>query len=75
MIKARPYTVCLIFIFFILDDILHSSLERLIFDCLSFTEGLITCLSIVESDAPASSNTSVTSLWPFDADRCSGVLS
>jgi hypothetical protein len=36
--------------------------KGLIFDCLSFTEGLITCLSTVESEAPASSNTSVTLL-------------
>ena len=43
-------------IFFILDDIPHSSLEGLIFDCLSFTEGLIICLSTVDSEAPASSN-------------------
>jgi hypothetical protein len=34
-------------------------LNGLIFDCLSFTEGLFTCLSTVESEAPASSNTSV----------------
>ena len=44
-------------------------LNGLIFDCLSFTEGLITCLPTVESEAPASSKTFVTSLWPFDAAR------
>jgi hypothetical protein len=36
-------------------------------------EGLITCLPTVESEAPASSKTFVTSLWPFDAARCRGV--
>jgi hypothetical protein len=48
-------------------------LKGLIFDCLSFTEGLITCLPTVESEAPASSNTFVTSVWPFDAARSRGV--
>jgi YHS domain-containing protein len=47
-------------------------LNSLIFDCLSLTEGLITCLSTVDSEAPASSNTFVTSLWPFIAAQCRG---
>jgi hypothetical protein len=37
-------------------------LKSLIFDCLSLTEGLITCLSTVDSEAPAASKTAVTSL-------------
>jgi hypothetical protein len=40
-------------------------LKGLIFDCLSFTEVLFTTLPTVESEAPASSNTFATSLWPF----------
>ena len=51
------------------------NLKGLTFDCLSFTEGLITWLSTVDSEAPASSNTSVTSLCPFHAAKCRGVLS
>jgi hypothetical protein len=30
-------------------------------------------LSTVDSDAPASSNISVTSLWPLNAAMCRGV--
>jgi hypothetical protein len=45
-------------------------LHGLIFDYLSFGEDLITCVSTLDSDAPASSNTSVTSLWPFHAAMC-----
>jgi hypothetical protein len=39
----------------------------------SFTEGLITSVATVDSEAPASSNTSVTSLWPLNAAQCRGV--
>jgi hypothetical protein len=48
-------------------------LNGLIFDCLSFTEGLITSVFTVDSEAPASSNTSVTSMWPSRAAWCRGV--
>jgi hypothetical protein len=48
-------------------------LKSLIFDCLSFTEGLITCLSTAESEAPASTRTFVTSVFPFTAAQCVGV--
>ena len=62
------YLICLI-----LDDIPHSSLIRLIFHCLSFTESLITSVSTADCEAPASSRTFSTSLCPHFADRCSGV--
>jgi hypothetical protein len=39
-----------------------------------FTQGLITCLSTVDSEAPAPSNNSVTSLWPSHTAWCRGVL-
>jgi hypothetical protein len=47
----------------------------LIFDCLSFTEGLITSLSTADGEAPASSKTIVTSVRPHFADRCRGACS
>jgi hypothetical protein len=37
-----------------------------------FTEGLITCLSTVDNEAPASSNTCATSLLPLNAAMCRG---
>jgi hypothetical protein len=48
-------------------------LKSLIFDCISFTEGLITCLLTADSEAPASTRTFVTSVFPSCADRCRGV--
>ena len=48
-------------------------LKSLIFDCISFTEGLITILSTADSEALASIRTLVTSLFPFHAARCRGV--
>ena len=66
-----------------MSDILFSSfwmtflirhLKGLIFDCLSFTKGLITFLSTVDNGAPAPSSTSVTSLWPYLAASCRDVL-
>ena len=74
-LKQNPSRRVWYSIFSILDDIPHSTHEGFNIFCLSFTEGLITCLSTVDSEAPASSNTSVTSLWPFHAARCRGVLS
>jgi hypothetical protein len=44
-------------------------LKGLIFDCLTFTDDLVTSLSTLEREAPPSSNTFVTSLWPFDAAK------
>ena len=48
-------------------------LKSLIFDCISFTEGLITLLSTADSEAPASIRTFVISVFPSCADRCRGV--
>jgi hypothetical protein len=39
-------------------------LKSLIFDCISFTEGLITCLFTANSEAPASIRIFVTSVFP-----------
>jgi hypothetical protein len=39
-------------------------LKGLIFDCLSFTEGLITSLSTTGGEAPAFNSRSTTSVWP-----------
>ena len=50
-------------------------LKSLIFDCIRFTEGLITLLSTADSEAPASNRTFVTSVFPSSAARCRGVLS
>jgi hypothetical protein len=44
------------------------------FDCVSFTEGLITSLSTADGEAPASSRIFVTSVCPHFADRCRGVM-
>ena len=49
-------------------------LKTLIFDCISFTEGLITSLSTADSEAPVSIRTLVTSVFPFSAALCRGVL-
>jgi hypothetical protein len=46
----------------------------LIFDCISFTEGLITLLSTADSEAPASTRTFVTFVFPHCAAMCRGVL-
>jgi hypothetical protein len=48
-------------------------LKSLIFDCISFTEGLITYLSTADTEAPASNRTFVTSVFPFTAAWCRGV--
>ena len=48
-------------------------LKSLIFDCISFTEGLITCLFTADSMAPASTRTFVISVFPTCTDRCRGV--
>ena len=47
-------------------------LKSLIFDCISFTECLITSLSTADSEAPAN-RTFVTSVYPPSAARCRGV--
>ena len=39
-------------------------LKSLVFDCISFTECLITCLSTADSEDPASNRTLVTSVFP-----------
>ena len=49
-------------------------LKSLIFDCISFTEGLITWFSTADSEVPASNRTLVTTVFPFHAARCRGVL-
>jgi hypothetical protein len=49
-------------------------LKSLIFDCISFTEGLITSLSTADSEAPASNRTFVNSVFPPHAAVCRGVL-
>ena len=48
--------------------------KSLIFDCLSFTECLITILSTADSDTPASSKTFATSVFPFSAAQCRDIL-
>ena len=48
-------------------------LKSLIFDCISFTEGLITLLCTADSEAPASNKTFVTPVCPFHAARYRGV--
>jgi hypothetical protein len=48
--------------------------KSLIFDCLSFTEGLITSLFIADSEAPASTRTFVISVRPPIAARCRGAM-
>ena len=50
-------------------------LKSLIFDWISFTEGLITSLSTADSEAPASTRAFVTSVFPAHAALCRGVLS
>jgi hypothetical protein len=42
-------------------------LKSLIFNCLSFIEGLITSSCTTESEAPALSRSVTTSLWPQHA--------
>ena len=49
-------------------------LKSLVLYCLSFTGGLITCMSTADSEAPASNKTFVTSVIPLSDDRCRGVL-
>ena len=48
-------------------------LKSLIFDCISFTEGLITWFSAADSEAPAFIRTLITSVFPIHAARCRGV--
>ena len=48
-------------------------LKSLIFDCISFTECLITRLFTADSEAPASNRTFVTSVFPINAALCRGV--
>ena len=48
-------------------------LKSLIFDCISFTECLITLWSTAVSEAPASSRTFVTSVSPSSAALYRGV--
>ena len=45
-------------------------LMSLIFDCISFTECLITYFCTAESEAPASNRTFVTFVYPLTAARC-----
>ena len=49
-------------------------LKSLIFDCISFTECLITIMFTADSEAPASNRTFVTSVFPLCAARCRGVM-
>ena len=44
-------------------------LKSLIFDCLNFTEGLITSLSTTHREAPAFSRRSTTSVLPSSAAK------
>jgi hypothetical protein len=46
-----------------------SHLKSLIFDCLSFTEGLITLLLTTDREAPALNRRSTTSVVPPSADK------
>ena len=48
-------------------------LKSLIFDCISFTECLITQMFTADSEAPASNRTFVTSVYPHLAASCRGV--
>ena len=48
-------------------------LKSLIFDCLSFTEGLFTGLSTADSEAPASIRTFITSVYSCTAAQYIGV--
>jgi hypothetical protein len=48
-------------------------LKSLIFDCISFTECLITHMSTADSEAPASNRTFVTPVCPSSAAWCRGV--
>jgi hypothetical protein len=48
-------------------------LKGLIFDCLSFTEGLITSLSSTDTEAPAFSRSSTASVMPICAAQWRGV--
>ena len=50
-------------------------LKSLIFDCISFTEGLITSSSTADSEAPASTKTFATAVFPSCAALCRSVLS
>ena len=49
-------------------------LKSLIFDHISCIEGLITILSTADSEAPFSSKAFATSVFPFSAAVCRGVL-
>jgi len=49
-------------------------LKSLIFDCLSFIEGLITLLSTAHSETPTSGRTFVTSVCPSNADWSRAVM-
>ena len=44
-------------------------LKSLMFDCLSFNEGLITSLFTTYREAPAFNRRSTTSVLPFEAAR------
>jgi hypothetical protein len=48
-------------------------LKSLIFNCLSFIEGLITCLFTADVEAPALNRSVTISLWPCDAAYWRGV--
>ena len=48
-------------------------LKSLIFDCISFTECLITSYATADSEAPASNRTFVTSVFLSSAAQCRGV--
>ena len=49
-------------------------LKSLIFDCISFTECLITRMFTADSEAPASNRTFITSVFSLSASQCRGVL-
>jgi hypothetical protein len=53
-------------IFCFMRKMMHH-LKSLIFDCLSFTEGLITSMSATDREAPAFNRRSTTSVLPFPA--------
>jgi hypothetical protein len=49
-------------------------LKSLIFDYISFTEGLITLLSTADSEGPASTRTLITSVILHHVAQCRGVM-
>jgi hypothetical protein len=55
------------------NRVIELNLKMLILTRFVTKNGLITPLSTADSEAPASTRTVVTSLFPLRADRCRGV--